>query len=183
MTTENDETEIKNPAGLLAKNKALLARNAEQAARITELEGQLQQAQEAHAKAVETAQAGVNEWKERWHKDTVLKRLEADLRGAAAGPWQYLRDTCLELGILKMIPGEDGLERPQWFDGKGNPAEQPFGLWKYLSDLSEQHPDLGHCLRASGIQGGGATGSQGSIAPAPAPAPTAPPAPPAFGLR
>jgi hypothetical protein len=49
---------------------------------------------------------------QRWYALEVLKPLEDDLRGAAAGPWRYLKDTCAELGLLKMLPDEHGVERP-----------------------------------------------------------------------
>ncbi len=189
MTTENttivtDETEVKNPSALLANNRALKAEKDALAIRVNELETQLAQAQQDNGKALETAQASANDWKVRWHKDTVIARLEADLRDAATGPWKYLRDTCIELGILKMIPDEaDGMERPQWFDSKGNSADLSRGLWQYLAGVSDEFPDLAQCVRSSGIAGGGATGNMGSgIAPAPAPAPGVPP-PPQFGLR
>lgn len=191
MTTENttivtDETEVKNPAAVLAKNKELLAKNAELAAKVTELEGQLAQAQEGRAKAVETAQADANAWKVRWHQEAVLKPLERDIQAAAGVPWKYLYDVATEAGILKMVPGEDGMDRPQWLDEGGNPADLKLGLWHYLNSMSDKLPESGlvRCVRGSGASGGGAIGNMGSsIVRAPAPEPTAPQAKPAFGLR
>lgn len=186
MTTETTtDTEVKNPAGLLAKNKELLASVSQLTARVTELEGQLQQAQEGHTKALEAAQADQNAWKVRWHQDTVLKALERDIQDAAAGPWKYLRDTCQELGLLKMLPGDDGLERPHWFDEKGNPAELKEGLWSHLAGVYGRTNDreLGTSMRGTGASGSGAGPSERSIAiPSPEPAPE-PAAAPTFGLR
>lgn len=184
-TIENEEVEISNPATLLKNNRRLKRDKDELIARVAELERQLAQAQEASAKALEIAQAGMTDWKVRWHKDTVLAGLEADLKGAASGPWKYLRDTCIELGILKMTPDEsDDMERPQWFDGKGKPADLSRGLWDHLAGVAKEVPDLAQCIRSSGITGGGATGNNGSsTTTAPAPAPAAPAPTPQFGLR
>lgn len=83
MTTENttivtDETEVKNPTGLLSKNKKLLANNAELTARVAELEGQLAQAQEGHTKEMETAQAEIAKLKDdfdNFHTRHALQKL------------------------------------------------------------------------------------------------------------
>jgi hypothetical protein len=185
MTTEQNDTEIKNPAALLANNRALKAEKDALAARVSELEGQLQQAQESHAKAVEVAKAGVNEWKVRWHQEAVLKPLERDIQAAAGVPWKYLYDVVTEAGILKMVTADDGMERPQWLDEHGNPADLTQGLRHHLASMCDKLPESGldRCVRGTGASGGGATGNQGSFVSAPVPPPAAPAAKPAFGLR
>jgi len=100
MTTEQNDTEIKNPAALLANNRALKAEKDALAARVSELEGQLQQAQESHAKAVEVAKAGVNEWKVRWHQEAVLKPLERDIQAAAGVPWKLTMAWSVPNGLM-----------------------------------------------------------------------------------
>lgn len=159
--TPKPEDEVKNPAAVLAKNKELLARNAELQARVGELEGQLQ-----------TAQGAETTWRDRWHQAAVLAPLEADLRTAAVGPWKYLRDTCTELGLLKMQSDDDGLERPAWFDEKGEPADLSNGLWRFLSDVyGRTGGELGNAIRGPGASGGGSGGNYHPRMTSPAPAP------------
>lgn len=182
MTTENTpesttestpDVEVKNPAAVLAKNRALLTELAEvKAALLTSQD------------ALGAAQSDKTAMGERWYQLAVLEPLEADLRSASAAPWKYLRDTSAELGLLKMQPDSEGFERPAWFNEKGEPADLSGGLHRFLSGVyARTQNDLGKCLRASGITGGGATTSSGSYRPTPSPA-APPPAPiTALGLR
>ena len=166
------EVEVKNPAALLAKNRQLLSDMAS-------IKAELKAAQDA----LDAAQSAEAAWRDRVYQSEVLAPLEADLRGAAAGPWQYLKDVCAEAGLLKMEASADGFERPVWHDETGEPADLERGLYGFLCDVHRRiGGDLGNCLRASGMSGGGATGSTGKFIPsapaAPAPAPRA-----SFGLR
>lgn len=136
--------------------------------------------------AAEAATTRANEWQARWYAQAVERPLEDDLRGAAAGPWKYLRDVCIEQKLLTMEPDDEGIERPVWRDEKGDPADLSRGLHRFLCGVYDRMPgsDLGHMLRGSGVSGSGAPGSGRVTAPAPtmppaAPAPVAPP----LGLR
>ncbi len=170
MTTENT-TDTAELDRLREHNKQLLA----------ELKAE-RTAHKAAQDAQQAAQGAENTWRTRWHETAVLEPLEADLRGAAAGPWRYLKDTCAELGLLKMQPDAEGIERPAWFDEKGQPADLTGGVHKFLCGVFERTGnDLGHALRANGVSGGGATGSS-NLKPSDPPAP-APAARPALGLR
>lgn len=142
-------------------------------------------AHKATQDALEATQGAETAWRARWHETAVLAPLETDLRGAAAGPWRYLKDTCAELGLLKMLPDTEGVERPAWFDEKGKPADLTDGVYKFLCGVAERTTgnDLGHCLRSGGARGGGATGSTGTITPAKAAAAPTPTPPATFGLR
>lgn len=135
--------------------------------------------------AAEAATARANEWKARWYAEAIEKPLEADLRCVAAGPWKYLRDTCVEAGLLIMEPDGEGIERPIWRDAKGEPADLAPGLWKFLESQCGAIPDLAHALRTSGAAGGGAWNSQhGKPASTEPETPKPVPAPPvSFGLR
>lgn len=179
MTTETENTQtaeevqVKNPAALLAKNRELLQQ-------LTETKAALQTAQDALGKA----QSDKAAMSDRWYQLEVMKPLEADLRDASAMPWKYLQDTAAELGLLKMVPDAEGFERPQWFDEKSEPADLSGGLHKFLSGVYERtQNDLGRCLRASGTQGSGASGSTGRSTPAPTTTPTPTPTPMKFGIR
>lgn len=191
---ENRDGEaVKNPAATAAKNRELLAKNATLTARVSELEAQLAEAHNARDKAAEAAGADVAAWRTRYQQEAVDAPLMAQIQEAAAGPARYLHDVCIEMGLLRMVPDDDGVNRPQWFDQHGNPADLGRGLHSHLSRVwSELHKegkdgDLGHCVRGSGASGGGATGNRAGwrdsySAPAPTPKPA--PAPtPAFGLR
>lgn len=141
--------------------------------------------------AAEAATSAANRWRDRYHQAAVLEPLEADLRGAASGPWKYLRDICVEQKLLTMEPDAEGIERPVWRDERGEPADLSRGLYLFLSDVYKRTPgsDLGHVLRASGVSGGGASSSASG---APTMPPSTPPdgaptpaqqAAPAYGLR
>lgn len=145
MSTENtpDTAELER---LREHNKQLLSElKAERAANKAAQDG------------LQAAQAAEKQWRERWYSLEVSAPLEADLRGAAAGPWKYLRDTCTELGLLKMEPDSEGIERPTWYDEKGQPANLERGLYEFLCGVfNRTGGDLGHCLRSSGASGSGA---------------------------
>ena len=174
MTTEATTTDTTNPEldRLREHNKQLLA----------ELKAE-RTAHKAAQDALQAAQGAETAWRDRVYQGEVMAPLEADLRGAAAGPWKYLKDLCTEAGLLKMEPGADGFDRPTWYDEKGEPADLAGGLYRFLCEVYRRTDnDLGNCLRASGISGGGATGSVGTFTPAPKPAAPTVPAP-QFGLR
>ena len=147
MSTENtpDTAELER---LREHNKQLLSElKAERAANKAAQDG------------LQAAQAAEKHWRERWYSLEVSAPLEADLRGAAAGPWKYLRDTCTELGLLKMEPDSEGIERPAWYDENGKPADVSSGVYKFLSAVHARiGGDLGHCLRSTGTSGSGAQG-------------------------
>ena len=171
MTTENT-TDAAELDRLREHNKQLLA----------ELKAE-RTAHKAAQEALQAAQGTESTWRTRWHETAVLAPLEADLRGAAGGPWKYLKDTCAELGLLKMELDGEGIERPVWYDEKGQPADLKQGLHQFLCSVHQRTGnDLGHCLRASGTTGGGAHQSSAfqpaTTAEQPAPAPR-----PALGLR
>ena len=106
------------------------------------------------------AQKARDDWKARWYQHEVLAPLESDLRGAAAGPWKYLRDTVMELGLLKMEADDEGTERPKWFDADGKPADLSGGLYRFLCHVYSadrvRFNDLGHSIRGAGEGGTGA---------------------------
>ncbi len=195
MTTEANNPvtpevpEVKNPAGLAQKNRELLAKNADLTARVAELEAQLAQTQESAAMAQEAAQRDQAEWKLRWYQEAVEKPLMAEIQAAAAVPAKYLRDIAVDMGLLKMQPGEDGMNRPHWLDETGAPADLKHGLHRFLCSVHGRlHKDgggteLGRALRGTGASGGGATGNGWRAHPAAAPEPAPAPARPALGLR
>jgi hypothetical protein len=170
MTTENTETieqtEVKNPSALLAKNRELLQQ-------LADAKAALQVAQDALGQA----QSDKTAMSERLYQLEVLNPLEADLRGVSGGPWKYTHDTAIELGLLKMQADKEGVMRPKWYDETGKVANLENGLYSFLSEVySRTGNDLGKCLRSSGATGGGATGGGHSgrtepAAPPPAPAP------------
>jgi hypothetical protein len=182
MTTEIIETtvqpaeqvEIKNPAGLVAKNQELLR----------EL-GDTKAALQVATDALGLAQSENAALTAKLYQLEVENPLEADLRAASAVPWQYTRDTAIKLGLLEMKPDKQGVMRPKWFDETGEAANLEGGLFNFLSGVYSRTKvdDLGKCLRSSGATGGGATGG-GSAAPRPtAPTPTTPTPVQALGLR
>lgn len=141
-------------------------------------------AHKATQDALHTAQGAETAWRGRVYQSEVLEPLEADLRGAAAGPWKYLHDVCTEAGLLKMEADADGIERPAWYDENGQPADLGRGLYGFLRDVhSRIGGDLGSCLRASGASGGGATGSMGAFTRTTTEEAPTPMQRPAFGLR
>lgn len=177
MTAETATTDTTNPEldRLREHNKQLLA----------ELKAE-RTAHKAAQDALQAAQGAETAWRDRVYQSEVMAPLEADLRGAAAGPWKYLHDVCTEAGLLKMEPGADGFERPTWYDEKGEPADLGNGLYMHLCGVfGRTGGDLGACLRSSGIGGGGAGSSGSSTARwhTPTPKPATPAPPPAFGLR
>jgi hypothetical protein len=167
MTTENT-TDAAELDRLREHNKQLLA----------ELT-----AHKAAQEALQAAQGTESTWRTRWHETAVLAPLEADLRGAASGPWKYLKDTCAELGLLKMELDGEGIERPVWYDEKGQPADLKQGLHQFLCSVHQRTGnDLGHCLRSTGTSGSGATGA-GFTRTAPTTDTPVPVPRPALGLR
>lgn len=134
--------------------------------------------------AAEAATSAANRWRDRYHQSAVLEPLEADLRGAAAGPWKYLRDLCIEQKLLAMAPDAEGIDQPVWRDVKGVSADLSRGLYAFLASQVEAFPDLAHALRSSGTSGSGATGSSAPVTPSEPPTPSAPvPAVSVYGLR
>jgi hypothetical protein len=176
MTTETTTTDVNELDRLREHNKQLLA----------ELKAE-RGALKASQQALQAAQEAEGTWRSRWHENAVLAPLETELRGAAAGPWRYLRDTCMELGLLKMQPDEEGIERPVWLDEHGEPADLSKGVFSFLSDVyARTGGELGHCLRSAGTTGSGALQSPSRpYAPPPEPELDSTPVPkrPAFGLR
>lgn len=180
MTDQTTETPTETGADELTRlrehNKQLLA---ELKTARTEAKG-LQDAAEA-------ATSAANRWRDRYHQAAVLEPLEADLRGAAAGPWKYLRDICVEQKLLTMEPDDEGVERPVWRDENGETADLSNGLHRFLSDVHRRKGgDLGHVIRGSGASGSGASQSTTTVHPTPT-EPSSPdtpaPAVPAYGLR
>ena len=159
MTTENPPLadEVKNPAALLAKNKELLKELSDSKAAL-----------QAYQDNLEKAQSDQKAMRDRWYQIAVLEPLETDLRSASAAPWKYLKDTAMELGLLKMQPDSEGFERPTWFNEKGEPADLSGGLHRFLSDVYKRTGnELGACLRSSGTSGSGAAGGSATDKPQP----------------
>lgn len=177
MTTpETDAVEIKNPAALLAKNKELLAKLAES-----------NTALKAAQDALGVAQASATDWQARWHKTAVLDVLDAELRAVSGVPVKYIADTVSEMGLLKMQVDGEGIQRPAWFDEKGEPADLSSGLYKFLFGVIErggEHHELAKVLRGSGASGSGASGSLNTITTTQKSTPVSTPvAPMQLGLR
>lgn len=103
-------------------------------------------------------------WKQRYHQEAVLAPLELELAGLTPLPINYLRDVCKDMGLLKMAADSEGIERPQWLDLEGNPADMKRGLYGFLASMCDAAPDseLPKVLRSSGMSGSGAMGSNGS---------------------
>jgi hypothetical protein len=156
---------------------------------IAELKAARQEAKGAR-EAAETAQGAEKQWRDRWYQAAVAEPLEAELRGAAALPWKYLRDVAIEAKLLAMETDAEGIERPVWRDEQGRKADLSRGLHAFLLDVHRrtQHPELGRSVRALDNSGGGAPGGT-RVAPTSNEAQPAgsPPAPtssqPAYGLR
>lgn len=181
------EPEVKNPAGLLAKNRELLARLGEQSARLAELE----------AKATEH-DAQIDAWRAR-HQATIDKALLDELGAISVPPAKYLLDVCVEAGLLAFETDADGLKWPVWRDinratrtkpdrrghttelrpasvGTGR-ADLSHGLRSYLGSAYSVLgiDDLGRCLPGTTAMGGGASGNGSGVGGAPsAPAAAAP---------
>ena len=176
-TPETDTPVVKNYAGLITKNKELLAN-------LAETTTALKTAQDA----LGSAQASATDWQARWHKTAVLDVLEAELKAVSAGPIKYMRDVVTELGLLKIMADKEGIERPVWFDERAQPADLSKGLYKFLCGVSErggEECELGKVLRCSGASGGGMSQSgsgAGRITQNATPVPT-PAAPISLGLR
>lgn len=154
MTTpETDAVEIKNPAALLAKNKELLAKLAES-----------NTALKATQDALGVAQASATDWQARWHKTAVLDVLDAELKAVSGVPFKYMADTLKEMGLLKMETDKEGIQRPVFFDEKGEAADLSNGLHRFLCGTYERlgpGNELGQVLRGSGARGSGAMSSSG----------------------
>ena len=171
-TQDDTAPEVKNPAAVLAQNRKLKEELA-----------QLRTELEAAKTALQAAQGEVVQLRTRWHESAVMAPFDALLQTATALPTKYLREGLIERGIVKMVAGEDGIERPTWHDAKGKAVDTPQDPWRYLADLKDDGLDA--ILRSSGTTGSGATpgfSSSGSARPA-APETKPAPKPPAYGLR
>ena len=184
MTTEHTpestvdaapDVEIKNPAAVLAKNRALLTE-------LAEVKAALQTAQDA----LKTAQESSSAWREKWHQIDVVAPFDKSLDEVSAVPSRFLRQLVTELGLLKFEADAQGVDRPTWFDETGKPADLSKGLKHFMhgvSDRTKGQNELAHLLRGTGASGGGAQPSS-YVRFAPAPRPVAPtPAPTPLGLR
>lgn len=131
--------------------------------------------------ALQAAHDAQKQWRDRWHEVAVIQPLEASLAHASAVPTKYLRAELMDAGILKMETDADGIERPAWFDAKGEPADLKDGIHRLL--LSLHHPNIDKMILAPNIRGGGAVSSP-HIWPTPKSEPAPAPTPPSsFGLR
>lgn len=175
-TPDTDALGVKNPAALLAKNKELLAK-------LAETTTALKTAQDA----LGVAQASATDWQARWHKSAVLDVLEADLKAVSGVPVKYMRDVATELGLLKMQADKNGIDRPVWFDEKGEAADLSNGLYRFLSGVTERSgtdKELSKVLRGTGASGSGASSSWSVGIPTQKTTPTTTPvAPMPLGLR
>ena len=99
-------------------------------------------------------------WKQRYHHEAVLAPLELELSSLTPLPTKYLQDVCAGMGLLKMEADSEGIERPQWLDLEGNPADLKHGLYHFLVGVCDAMPDseLPKVLRSSGASGSGARG-------------------------
>ncbi|MGQ0531028.1 MAG: hypothetical protein ACT4PG_14735 [Panacagrimonas sp.] len=175
--TMTDETEHDELQRLREHNKQLLS----------ELKAVKVEAKTATDAATEAHKAR-DDWKSRWYALEVSAPLERDLRDCAVGPWKYLRDTATELGLLKMEADDEGIERPQWFEADGKPADLKRGLYRFLSDVYDadkvRFSDIGHSIRGSGTSGSGAPTGGSYFPPSPPkPAEVQQPPAPQLGLR
>lgn len=164
--------EVKNPVAILSKNR--------------ELREELVQARaelETTKTALLASQAETVELRAQWHESAVMGPFEAMLATATPLPTKYLREGLIERGIVKMVAGEDGIERPTWHDKDGVETATPADPWRYLCDLKDD--GLNAMLRSRGMSGSGApAGSFSSGSTRPATPETKPaPKPPAYGLR
>ena len=182
MTTENStdttaQDEVKNPGALLAKNRDLLAK-------LKQVQDELVTTQDALTTtqtALEASKADVTAWRGKWHAAAVMDPLDRLLKPTTGLPVRYVKELALEKGIIRMIPDDDGFERPVWHDKDGNPMAEPERVWNYLCNLNDS--ELNSVLVGTGASGGGA-GSSGTFATYKPPAPKeSDRAPTAFGLR
>ncbi len=193
MPDDTPEPEVKNPAGLIAKSRALLARNAELTARVTELEGQLQTAASEHEKL----QASFNDFHIRRPLARLAEEVSSlpDLWIAELGRFYDIKAADDDIGVFT----KDG-KRCTWPAGYVN-AGKPYAftaadLWHLLAEpawrarglkqpAEPQAARFADLMRYFGPSGSGATASAyrglTSHTPTRDPAPT--PAAPAFGLR
>ena len=155
------------------------AKNRELLQKVAALNGEL----DTTKNALQALQGENAELRTRWHESAVMAPFDALLATATALPTKYLREGLIERGIVKLLTGEDGIERPTWHDAKGKEMDTPQDPWRYLADLKDDGLDA--ILRSSGTTGSGATpgfSSSGSARPA-APETKPAPKPPAYGLR
>ena len=172
MTTENTEvqdTEVKNPAALLAKTKELLSK--------------LKQSQEdlsASQTALDAAKTDAAAWRKAWHDVAIIAPLDASLEAASTGPVRYLRAELLERGILKLEKDDQGTERPVLFflSGERSTVTDPY---KFLCSLKD--PELNKMLRGSAMTGSGSASSAYSFNHSQPAAEPVKAAPLEFGLR
>ena len=171
MTTENTEvqdTEVKNPAALLAKTKELLSK--------------LKQSQEdlsTAQTALDAAKTDAANWRNQWREISVIAPLDASLEAASAGPTKYLRAELLERGILKLEADENGIERAAWY--KDGQPTTPADLRKFLADMKD--PVLDRMILGSGASGSGSLSSAHTFSRSQPAAEPVKVAPLEFGLR
>ncbi len=187
-TTVTDETEVKNAAAVLTKNRQLLAINAELTAKIAELEGQLAQAQEAAGTAAqERDQAAFTFYAEKPVKAAIQKlgspapvAMEAAILQLCEvrldennEPYLVDRATGKDVTIKeliynpmdKRIPGSreplpKSLPKPKEEHRRVNPGD-PESLARWICDNgSKQYPGVDNPYNLlPRAQGAGATGS------------------------
>lgn len=159
-TTQTNENTQPTPEEMQAELERLRAHSAE-------LLADLKTERKAHNQTkteLQNALGGESAtWKQRYHQEAVLAPLERELAGLTPLPINYLQDVCKGMGLLKMAADSEGIERPQWIDLEGNPADLKQGLYGFLASMCDAAPDseLPKVLRSSGMSGSGAMGSHG----------------------
>lgn len=105
VDTPDDDEQVKNPGALLCRNRELMAE-------LKAAQAELKTAQEAQ----QTTLADVTKWRDRWYRVAVEEPLDAQLSKAATVPVKYIKDLCMEHGLLL---------RPRWYTVKGEPDDAP----------------------------------------------------------
>ena len=97
-------------------------------------------------------------WKQRYYQEAVLAPLERELADLTPFPMKYMKDVCTAMGLLKMEADSEGIERPQWLDLEGHPADLTQGLYRFLNGVCDAMPDteLPKVLRGNAASGSGA---------------------------
>ena len=150
---------------------------AELQAEVDRLRGQYQDlhtALKAERKAHKDTQAALKNalggesatWKQRYYQEAVLAPLERELADLTPLPMKYMKDVCTAMGLLKMEADSEGIERPQWFDLEGHPADLTQGLYRFLNGVCDAMPDseLPRVLRGNGACGSGSQHSSSGFA-------------------
>src|SRR5699024_7298716 len=90
--------------------QAEVVRLREHSARLLAELKEARSAANASATAVEAAQRSGEAWRDAYKRIAVDEPLEAAIRSAAVGPWQYLRDVATANKWLMTEAGDDGIE-------------------------------------------------------------------------